>query len=240
MAKPKLPEFWPEAPDMWFARAEAEFTLRSITLDTTKYGYLVAHLPENVALRVRDAINNPPDDNPYASLKERLLKVFTLTRAQRAARLLSFPQTTDERPSVVLDRMLALLPSSVDTTDPGFLFEELFLRALDAETRALLAGKKHESLREMAETADAFWSRRSVPPPAVHAVDPTPVAVAPDFCDHQCMAVRPSPVSQPAPADSRGGGDTFCWYHASWGARATRCRKPCAWKPSGNARGGRR
>ena len=54
MAKPKLPDFWAEAPDMWFVRAEAEFNLRSITLDTTKYGYLVAHLPENVALRVRD------------------------------------------------------------------------------------------------------------------------------------------------------------------------------------------
>ena len=52
-----------------------------------------------------------------------LLKVFTLTRAQRAQRLLSFPQTVDERPSVVLDKMLALLPSDVDSTSPGFLFE---------------------------------------------------------------------------------------------------------------------
>ena len=90
MAKPKLPDFWAEAPDMWFARAEAEFNLRSITLDTTKYGYLVAHLPENVALRVRDAINSPHPDTPYVALKERLLKVFTLTRAQRAQRLLAF------------------------------------------------------------------------------------------------------------------------------------------------------
>ena len=88
---------------------------------------------------------------------------------ERAQRLLAFPQTVDERPTVVLDRMLALLPSDVDSTSPGFLFEELFLRALDSETRALLASFKPESIRDLAETADAFWSRRSAPAP-VHAV----------------------------------------------------------------------
>lgn len=249
MAKPKLPDFWAEAPDMWFARAEAEFNLRSITLDTTKYGYLVAHLPENVALRVRDAINSPHPDTPYVALKERLLKVFTLTRAQRAQRLLAFPQTVDERPSVVLDRMLALLPSDVDSINPGFLFEELFLRALDSETRALLASSKHESIRELAETADAFWSRRSAPAP-VHAVsafptDSTPVQRSPgQGCDQYCMAVRAAArsstaTSAAAPRGSSTAGDGRCWYHARWGSRATRCRSPCSWRPAGNARGGK-
>ena len=226
---------------MWFARAEAEFTLRSVTVDSTKYGYLVAHLPENVALRVRDAVNNPHAETPYAALKERLLKVFTLTRAQRAQRLLSFPQTTDERPTVVLDRMLALLPSDVDTNNPGFLFEELFLRSLDAETRALLAGSKHESVREMAETADSFWSRRSSPNP-VHAVLASPpdsptvpvVCNLGHVCEQQCMAVQASPRG------SATARDPYCWYHRYWGSRATRCRSPCSWRPAGNAKGGRR
>ena len=239
MAKPKLPDFWAEAPDMWFARAEAEFSLRNITLDSTMHGYLVAHLPENVALRVRDAINCPHPETPYAALKERLLKVFTLTEAQRAQRLLAFPQAVDERPTVVLDRMLALLPSDVDSTNPGFLFKELFLRALDSETRALLASFKPESIRDLAEAADAFWSRRSAPAP-VHAVSASPPPPpSPVQCsDHRCMAVRPAArASAASPRGPAAADDGRCWYHARWGSRATRCRSPCSWKPAGNARG---
>ena len=234
MAKPKLPDFWAEAPDMWFARAEAEFSLRNITLDSTMHGYLVAHLPENVALRVRDAINCPHPETPYAALKERLLKVFTLTRAQRAQRLLAFPQTVDERPTVVLDRMLALLPSDVDSTSPGFLFKELFLRALDSETRALLASFKPESIRDLAEAADAFWSRRSAPAP-VHAVSASPPPPpSPVQCsDHRCMAVRPAArASAVSPRGPAAASDGRCWYHA-------RCRSPCSWKSAENARGGK-
>ena len=46
----KLASFWAHQPRVWFAQAEAQFTLRGITVDCTKYSYLIAALPEDVAI----------------------------------------------------------------------------------------------------------------------------------------------------------------------------------------------
>ena len=35
----KLPTFWSHQPRVWFAQAKAQFTLRDITVDITKYSY---------------------------------------------------------------------------------------------------------------------------------------------------------------------------------------------------------
>ena len=34
-----LPTFWAHQPRVWFAQAKAQFTLRDITVDITKYSY---------------------------------------------------------------------------------------------------------------------------------------------------------------------------------------------------------
>ena len=50
----KLPAFWTSQPDVWFIQAEAQFTLRNITADDTKYAYLVASLDQTTATRLLD------------------------------------------------------------------------------------------------------------------------------------------------------------------------------------------
>ena len=37
----KLPIFWPSQPAIWFTQAEAQFALRNITAEVTKYYYVV-------------------------------------------------------------------------------------------------------------------------------------------------------------------------------------------------------
>ena len=45
----KFPVFWPEAAEVWFAQADAQFAIKSITVSKTKFYHKVANLPQDVA-----------------------------------------------------------------------------------------------------------------------------------------------------------------------------------------------
>ena len=102
----KLPQFWPADPDLWFAQAEAEFTLRNITDEKTKYSYLVAALPQETARRVRDVLKTPPAEDRYVKLKRRLEVTFLLSEADRANRLLEIGEIGDRKPSELMDMII--------------------------------------------------------------------------------------------------------------------------------------
>ena len=61
----KLPEFWPEEPDVWFIQAEAEFQFRNVTQDATKYAHVVTKLDKGTASKLRDFLKAPPTENKY-------------------------------------------------------------------------------------------------------------------------------------------------------------------------------
>jgi hypothetical protein len=84
----KLPTFWPKWAEIWFAEAVAQFTLKNITVDLTKYSYVVAALDEETAGWVLNLIRTPPANNKYTSLKTRLVGTFKLMEQECAARIL--------------------------------------------------------------------------------------------------------------------------------------------------------
>ena len=53
------------AAEVWFAQAEAQFAIRSVTVSKTKFYYAVASLPQNVAAQITDLIQAPPASNHY-------------------------------------------------------------------------------------------------------------------------------------------------------------------------------
>ena len=68
----KLPQFWAAEPQIWFAQAEAQFALRKIVSDDTKYYYILSALDQSTASRLKDFIGNPPEEDKYDALKDRL------------------------------------------------------------------------------------------------------------------------------------------------------------------------
>ena len=105
----KLPTFWTSQPETWFTQAEAQFNLRGITEDATKYYYVVAALDQETASRLIDLISRPPDTEKYTKLKDRLVNTFGLNETERASRLLHFRPLGDSKPSALMDEMIALL-----------------------------------------------------------------------------------------------------------------------------------
>ena len=152
----KLPTFWAHQPRVWFAQAEAQFTLRAITVDSTKYSYLIAALPEDVATRALDYIESMAHSDStekYKGLKARLLGIFTPSDYERVGMLINGPDLGDHKPSALMDRMLALLGDH----EPCLLFKRLFLQRLPAEVRAPLLQSSEGNMRKLAKQADLTW-----------------------------------------------------------------------------------
>ena len=106
----KLPAFWPDASEVWFAQADAQFVIKAVTIAKTKFYNAVAVLPQDVAAQILDLIQAPPARTPNKVLKDRLIILYSINGYQRFQALVSLPLSRDQKPSHLMNRMLALLP----------------------------------------------------------------------------------------------------------------------------------
>jgi hypothetical protein len=223
----KLPDFWQHNPRPWFQHIEAQFQLRGITQDVTKYFHVVAALDASTTARAMALLEAPPADGKYDALKTFLLSLFELSELEKADRLLSLNGLGDSKPSELMERMLAVLGA----VDPSFLFAHIFLRQLPAPVRTALASSPLPSSRDyraLAVEADRiFLANRQQ---FVHALLPT-----------QRTSVPPSkddPDTAAAVTARRQREDGWCYYHSRFGAKAKQCRQPCSFGAQGKARAG--
>lgn len=224
----KLPEFWESSASAWFAQTEAQFALREITADTTKYYYVVSALGNSTASRVVSLLTNPPENEKYAALKAHLLKTFELTDTERANRLFSLQGLGDSKPSELMDRMLDLLGEH----RPDFLFTQLFLRQLPTQVRAALANTTITDCRRLAEEADKFFLASQGHCAAAFF----PAHVATVTGDDSTLIGATTSRRQQSSGPQQLTG--LCFYHAKFGSKATKCRSPCSFGGLGNARAG--
>ena len=199
----KIPTFVPSNPRWFFVFCESQFRLKGVTADETRYDHVACNLPPDVAARVMSLLQNPPDTNKYESLKQRLLKEYTLTDAERAATLLDLPGIGDMKPSQLYQKMIELLPPGDNHTASSFLLRELFLRQLPVDIRSHLADKSSLDLEQLAEEADKFFTSSG----------------------QRISAVQPSSRPRRPPAGK------MCFYHERFGDQARRCRPPCSYSP---------
>ncbi|GBN46055.1 hypothetical protein AVEN_275542-1 [Araneus ventricosus] len=69
----KAPVFWENDPELCFFQVESQFVIASISNDYTKFHAVDAGLNSNVLSCVRDILKNPPLENAYIALKNRVL-----------------------------------------------------------------------------------------------------------------------------------------------------------------------
>jgi len=225
----KLPPFWTEQPAVWFQQAEAQFAIRGVTTEQTKYYYVISALDQTTAGRLIDFLQAPPTDDQYTALKTRLLATYSLSRRDRASRILHMDSLGDRRPSVVMDELLSLMGNHA----PCLLFEQVFLELLPSTIRIQLSDADFTDPRAVARRADALWQiQQGINADAgIHRVS----CSADDSMDISKVTTAskqqrriPTPVS---------ANPQWCFYHQTYGDKARKCRAPCTF--SGNAKAGR-
>ena len=195
----KLPTFWAQQPEVWFVQAEAQFHIRKITDDTTKYYHVVAALDQETSGRILSTLSSPPTDNKYTDLKQRLLTTFGLSKRERASKLLHLHPLGDRKPSELMDEMLSLL------ADHGFCFlaEQLFLEQLPEDIRLQLSNDDFTNPRALATKADVLWIAKQQAATTINKV-----------------------ISQPN-GKITTAHDGWCFYHKRFGDDAKNCKAPC-------------
>ena len=211
----KLPEFWATSPEIWFARIEAQFSIKNITQDTTKYDYVVSALDFKTAEEVHDVLVNPPQKDKY-SLKCALIKAFGKSQTQRDYELLNLNGLGGRKPTALLRKINAL------NDDPQTLKRALFLSNLPADVRTIISGQEFSDLDKLAEAADRVWEARSS---GIQHITQTTNETTPD-CVESIQRNRPlnsrrtgsSAAPSPAPV---------CFYHTRFGPGARKCQPGC-------------
>lgn len=232
----KLAPFWVHDPVLWFAQAEAQFHARNITVEATRYYHVVAALAPEVAAEVRDLLVAVPDDTPYTILKKALVQRVGVTEEVRLRRLLVTEQLGDRKPSQLLRHLQQLLG---DATMSDEVLRHLFLERLPVGTRAPLAARRDVTdLTELATIADAVHTVTASVPSMVDAVD-TPPAPECNSRSDDLAAMREAisalrrdfrsrrHLPRSAPDSQRNSSSTLCWYHATHGDKARKCREGC-------------
>ena len=219
----KLPDFWPDEPDIWFGQAESQFSLRGITAEETKFHYVVAALDGQTARRVDDLLRTPPAD-PYSVLKKRLLSTFSLSERERTFRLFDLEDLGGRRPSALVDYILAL----AGTGSLDFLLRELFLRKLPESIRAIVASSSSTDLRVLGTEADTHFSTTGA---LISSVADVPSAAPPLEMQEVYAAYRPRYTAPRLQQRNRTNVSEkgFCYYHDRFGASVKKCRLPCSW-----------
>lgn len=197
----KLPTFWTTQPNVWFTQAEAQFHIKKVTEDSTKYYYVISALDQATASRIIHVLTNPPANGKYDNLKEKLLETFGLTRRDRADKLLHMSGLGDRKPSELMDEMLSLL----DGHTFCLLAEQIFLEQLPQDIRLQLTDSDFTDPRAVALRADVLWLAKQ----------------------QSASSIQQVSIRKPVPKQRSSTGQDWCYYHAKFGEKARKCLPPC-------------
>ncbi|KAK5649818.1 hypothetical protein RI129_000847 [Pyrocoelia pectoralis] len=202
----RVPPFWPNDPELWFAQIENQFQLSGITTDGTKYSYVAGSLEARFASEVR----------------------LSITQEQKTKQLLELEELGDRKPSQFLRHLQQLAGAAV----PETLLRSIWSNRLPTNVRAILATQADANLTKVADLADAIMSTTNPPlGPAVNTLDDTIKNLVDQVAQLKSeLRGRPSNREKGKTrtrSSSRNKTYDTCWYHYKFGNNAKKCRPLC-------------
>ncbi|XP_011882897.1 PREDICTED: uncharacterized protein LOC105570371 [Vollenhovia emeryi] len=250
---PKIPPFWRQAPEAWFVQIEASFRSAGITVDRTKADCLLTGIDAETITHVLDLVTaDPPPDNLYKQLKDRILATFAVSPEARLRQLLKGQVLGDRKPSHLLSQMNQLNGGQCSPA----VIKSLFLELLPDAHKTILVAMNESDPQKLAETADKLADISS-PSSAVAVIAPNKESKstrpkAPLSTDERISRLtkqiqslstafakmrRERSTSRTRNKSKRGDEadksdvkTDYCYIHRKYGKKATSCRKPCSWK----------
>ncbi|XP_069357959.1 uncharacterized protein [Maniola hyperantus] len=254
----KVPPFYPNEPEIWFAQLEGQFALANITSDTTRFYYVMGHLEHQYAKEIKDVVINPPPTNKYEKLKTELVNRLSASRATKMKQLLRHEELGDRKPSQFFRHLRDLAGAEF----PDEYLHTIWISRLPINIQTVLAAQKSASLEEQAELADRIMDI-AAPAVQVHATAATVQPASNDDLRKEISELRKqvealtmkfgnrsrsssrSRNHQSQRSHSRGRSQSsyrkypVCYYHTKFGSKAFKCVQPCDYKATENSKGSR-
>lgn len=254
----KPPPFWVDNPSLWFAQLETIFALNKLTSDLTKFRYAVANIDYAVASTAQDIIKNPPANNKYETLKQRIINTLSESPETKLGKLIRGFEPGSEKPSIFLQRLRNLADGQVD----GVILRSMFLGRLSDNIRSVLAVVTTNDLNELAALADKI---HEVEQSKIYSVSAINEVNSPVSSTSQCsnnnntnglnatllemqkslcelnksvkilLKNRNRSRQRSQSASRPTEGDSICYLHRKYGDKARNCQPPCNFRDkSGN------
>lgn len=235
----KVPPFWPEQPEIWFAQVEAQFGISGINSDISRFNTVVAAIESGVLAQISDAILNPPEVGKYNHLKACIIERYCDSEQKKIQKLISEIDLGDKRPTQLLNELSGLAKGKINN---DFL-KSLWLQRLPAQTRAILQASNAD-LPELAKLADKILEvsdYHQVAAVSNHKPNESEIGKRIERIEQQINQLvglserrfrskskqryskhRDERSSTPSRSTSQ-----VCWYHEKYGNNARKCRSPC-------------
>ncbi|KOC58672.1 hypothetical protein WH47_08639, partial [Habropoda laboriosa] len=232
------------AVDLWFIQMESQFAIAGITMDSAKYHYAMSGLDFQALKEVRDIVRNPPEAGKYEKLKTELIRRLSISEEGKVRQLLAREELGDRKPSQFLRHLSNLAGTSV----PESLLETIWMGGLPRNLQAILADLTDLELEKMAECADKIHKTTTGLQVACFALQTPASGIEELIRVTNAMIIElVNPINTARESSdpraqrrtqtrsrSRSPSTGPCWYHRTFGDRATRCQSPCT-RQSGNA-----
>lgn len=239
----KIPQFWKPNPEIWFAQLEAQFRRSKITTDQTKFDTVVSSVDSDLLSQISDLILDPPRENKYTALKNKLIGLFSESNTKKLQTLLSDLELGDQKPSQLLTKIKTLSQNKLDDE----LLKTLWLRHLPINIQTILS-ISNDDLTKLSELADKITdvtsnyssqSDRNLSK-SINSSELDVLRKQVTELSIEIESLRKSSTKTVYHKNERqqrkfiqtqpqtnSSNQNLCYYHFTFGGRARKCTPPC-------------